>query len=74
MGSGHQYPLPTTVRVSRLTNASLHGLVDEASAEDLLGEVFDELAEYPSNARISGERTDAGHASSCPQIPDPRTA
>ncbi|MGW4241152.1 ADP-ribosyltransferase [Nocardia sp. NPDC004722] len=39
-----KYPLPTMVRVSRLTDAALYGLTDAASAEDLLGEVFDEFA------------------------------
>ncbi|MEC3920324.1 ADP-ribosyltransferase [Nocardia sp. CDC160] len=45
-----KYPLPTTVRVSRETEARLYGLVDEASAHDLVGEVFDEPAFLSTSA------------------------
>ncbi|MFE3079347.1 ADP-ribosyltransferase [Nocardia tengchongensis] len=39
-----KYPLPTTVRVTRQTEARLYGLTDNSSAEALVDTVFDEAA------------------------------
>ena len=37
-----RYPLPTTVRVTRETEAAIYGIVDEASARDLVDAQFSE--------------------------------